>query len=121
MKGLVGQTSGFLPRDLQALVADAGANLYISQESETKKINSLSDDLHGVDIHQASQIDNSTEKLTAKEDFTKALDRSKKRNASALGAPKVTFTVFLLWCFLVCLSIYETSLHIFLLLEMHIT
>ncbi|CAD5311574.1 unnamed protein product [Arabidopsis thaliana] len=89
MKGLVGQTSGFLPRDLQALVADAGANLYISQESETKKINSLSDDLHGVDIHQASQIDNSTEKLTAKEDFTKALDRSKKRNASALGAPKV--------------------------------
>lgn len=96
MKGLVGQTSGFLPRDLRALVADAGANLYISQESETKKVNSLSDNLHGVDVHQASQLGNSSDALTAKEDFTKALDRSKKRNASALGAPKVTFIVFLL-------------------------
>lgn len=90
MKGLVGQTSGFLPRDLRALVADAGANLFISQESETKKINSLSDNLSGVDVDQASQLSNSSETLTAKEDFTKALDRSKKRNASALGAPKVT-------------------------------
>lgn len=89
MKGLVGQTSGFLPRDLRALVADAGANLFCSQESENKRINSLSDDLHGVDVDQASQLANSSETL-AKEDFTKALDRSKKRNASALGAPKVT-------------------------------
>ncbi|CAH2039065.1 unnamed protein product [Thlaspi arvense] len=85
VKGLVGQTSGFFPRDLHALVADAGANLFNSKESETEKINSLSDDLHGVDADQAS----SNEILTAKEDFTKALDRSKKRNASALGAPKV--------------------------------
>uniref|UniRef100_A0A1J3DC79 Peroxisomal ATPase PEX6 n=1 Tax=Noccaea caerulescens TaxID=107243 RepID=A0A1J3DC79_NOCCA len=89
VKGLVGQTSGFLPRDLRALVADAGANLFISQESKTKKINSVSDDLHGVDVEQESQLGNSSETLTAKEDFTKALDRSKKRNASALGAPKV--------------------------------
>ncbi|ESQ36631.1 hypothetical protein EUTSA_v10006717mg [Eutrema salsugineum] len=89
VKGLVGQTSGFLPRDLRALVADAGANLFISKESEAEKINSLSDDLHGVDADQTSQLGNSGETLTAKEDFTKALDRSKKRNASALGAPKV--------------------------------
>ncbi|KAL1216565.1 Peroxisomal ATPase PEX6 [Cardamine amara subsp. amara] len=89
LKGLVGQTSGFLPRDLRALVADAGANLFSSQESETKRINSLSDDLHGVDVDQANQLGNSSETSTAKEDFTKALDRSKKRNASALGAPKV--------------------------------
>ncbi|KFK42660.1 hypothetical protein AALP_AA1G023300 [Arabis alpina] len=81
LKGLVGQTSGFLPRDLRALVADAGANLFISKESETEKINSPSDDLHEVDVEQATQL--------AKEDFSKALDRSKKRNASALGAPKV--------------------------------
>lgn len=94
MKGLVGQTSGFLPRDLRALVADAGANLFISQESKTKKINSVSDDLHGVDVEQESQLGNSSETLTAKEDFTKALDRSKKRNASALGAPKVTLPQF---------------------------
>ncbi|CAN8295835.1 unnamed protein product [Cochlearia groenlandica] len=89
MKGLVGQTSGFLPRDLRALVADAGANLFISQESETNKMNSLSDDLHGVDVNQANQLGNINETLATKEDFTKALDRSKKRNASALGAPKV--------------------------------
>ncbi|XP_010457304.1 PREDICTED: peroxisome biogenesis protein 6 [Camelina sativa] len=90
LKGMVGQTSGFVPRDLRALVADAGANLFISQESETKKINYLSDNLSGVDvIDKASQLGNSSERLTGEEDFTKALDRSKKRNASALGAPKV--------------------------------
>lgn len=81
----MGQTSGFLPRDLCALVADAGANLFISKESETEKINSPSD------VDQANQFGYNSETLTAKEDFTKALDRSKKRNASALGAPKVTF------------------------------
>ncbi|KAJ4895188.1 Peroxisome biogenesis protein 6 [Raphanus sativus] len=89
VKGLVGQTSGFLPRDLRALVADAGANLFISKESETEKINPLSGDPLGVDVDQPSQLGNTTETQTAKDDFTKALDRSKKRNASALGAPKV--------------------------------
>lgn len=84
MKELVGQTSGFLPRDLRALVADAGANLFISKESETEKIDSLSGD-----VDQSSQLGNSSETLTAKDDFSKALDRSKKRNASALGAPNV--------------------------------
>ncbi|CAF2116913.1 BnaC08g45880D [Brassica napus] len=84
VKDLVGQTSGFLPRDLRALVADAGANLFISKESETEKIDSLSGD-----VDQSSQLGNSSETLTAKDDFSKALDRSKKRNASALGAPKV--------------------------------
>ncbi|XP_048597954.1 peroxisome biogenesis protein 6-like [Brassica napus] len=84
VKELVGQTSGFLPRDLRALVADAGANLFISKESETEKIDSLSGD-----VDQSSQLGNGSERLKAKDDFTKALDRSKKRNASALGAPKV--------------------------------
>ena len=90
MKELVGQTSGFLPRDLLALVADAGANLFNSKESETEKMNSLSGDPVGDDVDQSSQLDKSNETLTPKADFTKALDRSKKRNASALGAPKVT-------------------------------
>ncbi|KAF8111554.1 hypothetical protein N665_0074s0082 [Sinapis alba] len=89
VKELVGQTSGFLPRDLRALVADAGANLFISKESESEKVNSLSGDLLGVDVDQPSQLGNITETQKAKDDFTKALDRSKKRNASALGAPKV--------------------------------
>ncbi|XP_018511083.2 LOW QUALITY PROTEIN: peroxisome biogenesis protein 6 [Brassica rapa] len=89
VKELVGQTSGFLPRDLRALVADAGANLFNSKESETEKMNSLSGDHVGDDVDQSSQLDKSNETLIPKEDFTKALDRSKKRNASALGAPKV--------------------------------
>ncbi|KAF2559114.1 hypothetical protein F2Q68_00012778 [Brassica cretica] len=88
VKELVGQTSGFLPRDLRDLVADAGANLFNSKESETEK-NSQSGDHLGVDVDQLSQLSNISETLTPKEDFTKALDRSKKRNASALGAPKV--------------------------------
>ncbi|KAJ4898675.1 Peroxisome biogenesis protein 6 [Raphanus sativus] len=49
--------------------------LFLSKESESEKI----------------QLGNVTETQTAKDDFTKALGRSKKRNASALGAPKVTF------------------------------
>ncbi|CAN7138686.1 unnamed protein product [Brassica rapa subsp. narinosa] len=89
VKELVGQTSGFLPRDLRALVADAGANLFISKDSETEKMNSLSGDHVGDDVDQSSQLDKSNETLIPKEDFTKALDRSKKRNASALDAPKV--------------------------------
>ncbi|RID40084.1 hypothetical protein BRARA_J00151 [Brassica rapa] len=89
VKELVGQTSGFLPRDLRALVADAGANLFISKDSETEKMNSLSGDHVGDDVDQSSQLDKSNETLIPKEDFTKALDRSKKRNESALGAPKV--------------------------------
>ncbi|CAH8336730.1 unnamed protein product [Eruca vesicaria subsp. sativa] len=89
VKDLVGQTSGFLPRDLRALVADTGANLFMSKESETEKVNSLSGDLLGVNVDHSRQLGNSSETPTAKDDFTKALDRSKKRNASALGAPKV--------------------------------
>lgn len=103
MKGLVGQTSGFLPRDLRALVADAGANLFISKESETEKINPLSGDPLGVDVDQPSQLGNTTETQTAKDDFTKALDRSKKRNASALGAPKVTLPLCVSLTRLMCI------------------
>lgn len=71
-------------------MADAGANLFISKDSETEKMNSLSGDHVGDDVDQSSQLDKSNETLIPKEDFTKALDRSKKRNASALDAPKVT-------------------------------
>ncbi|XP_010556760.1 PREDICTED: peroxisome biogenesis protein 6 [Tarenaya hassleriana] len=89
VKSLVGQTSGFIPRDLCALVADAGANLFIRKESMMEKIYPLSDGHPRHNLEQGDQLDNTREPLTDKEDFTKALERSKKRNASALGAPKV--------------------------------
>lgn len=89
MKALVGQTSGFIPRDLRALVADAGANLFIRKESMMEKIDTLSNGHPRASLEQTDQLGNPREPLTGKEDFTKALERSKKRNASALGAPKV--------------------------------
>ncbi|KAJ0581835.1 putative AAA+ ATPase domain, ATPase, AAA-type, core [Helianthus annuus] len=71
-KDMVGQTSGFMPRDIRALIADASSSLVptngISFENkESQK-----------DIQPPS-----------KEFMSKALERSKKRNASALGTPKV--------------------------------
>ncbi|CAH1420486.1 unnamed protein product [Lactuca virosa] len=67
VKDLVGQTSGFMPRDIRALVADASSSLI-----------------------PLSINGSSFEKLgDSKEFMVKALERSKKRNASALGTPKV--------------------------------
>lgn len=80
IKDIVGQTSGFMPRDLNALIADAGANLIPrgnlpNEKVEPKELESNSNEV-------APQV-------LGKEDLTKALERSKKRNASALGTPKV--------------------------------
>ncbi|KAL0371415.1 UNVERIFIED_CONTAM: Peroxisome biogenesis protein 6 [Sesamum angustifolium] len=89
VKDIVGQTSGFMPRDLRAVVADAGANLI----SERKKLEPGNPDArHG--SFESNSIEDSS-KLgdvpldLGKENLTKALERSKKRNASALGTPKV--------------------------------
>nr|KAJ0213899.1 hypothetical protein LSAT_V11C400194630 [Lactuca sativa] len=65
VKGMVGQTSGFMPRDIRALVADASSSLIPINGSSLEKLG-----------------DN-------KEFMFKALERSMKRNASALGTPKV--------------------------------
>lgn len=90
MKDIVGQTSGFMPRDLCALVADTGANLISKSNFQTGKAeSSQSDDSVGVKAVQDTSS-NTTACLRGKEDLEKALERSKKRNASALGAPKVT-------------------------------
>ncbi|KAK9018319.1 hypothetical protein V6N11_001295 [Hibiscus sabdariffa] len=62
LNDMVGQTSGLMPRDLCALVADT-----------------VQDTSSNVAAH-----------LRGKEDLEKALERSKKRNAYALGAPKVS-------------------------------
>ncbi|PIA37783.1 hypothetical protein AQUCO_03000366v1 [Aquilegia coerulea] len=70
MKDVAEQTSGFTPRDICALVADAGAN-------------SMSRPFPG-EIASEPAFPN-----LSKEDITRALERSKKRIASALGTPKV--------------------------------
>ncbi|XP_062087439.1 peroxisomal ATPase PEX6 [Humulus lupulus] len=90
VKDIVGQTSGFMPRDMHALIADAGASLFSKVNTpidpdESKKLNrSL--------MFQADPDSESCESATqvlGKENLMKALERSKKRNASALGTPKV--------------------------------
>ncbi|KAL2345390.1 hypothetical protein Fmac_006675 [Flemingia macrophylla] len=86
VKEIVGQTSGYMPRDICALIADAGANLF-------PKVNKdVPDD---VDSSSSSKmaVDNNHRKdspqIPEKEDLLNALERSKKRNALALGTPKV--------------------------------
>lgn len=92
VKDMVGQTSGFMPRDLLALVADAGANLIPMSSVQTGKAESTqSDDPISVKAVQDKSSDSAAHSM-GKGDLEKALERSKKRNASALGAPKVTFT-----------------------------
>ncbi|KAK7396859.1 hypothetical protein VNO78_18021 [Psophocarpus tetragonolobus] len=90
VKEIVGQTSGYMPRDICALIADAGANLFPRNNAKVDK--DVSDD---VDSSFSSKMieDNNNRKvlpqIPGKEDLMNALERSKKRNASALGTPKV--------------------------------
>ncbi|KAG7025568.1 Peroxisome biogenesis protein 6 [Cucurbita argyrosperma subsp. argyrosperma] len=89
IKDVAAQTAGFMPRDLHALIADAGANLLTKVKSQTNKVEDET-----LESRLQSQVftDKSGEEkplVMEKEDFISSLDRSKKRNASALGAPKV--------------------------------
>ncbi|GFQ07914.1 peroxisome biogenesis protein 6, partial [Phtheirospermum japonicum] len=87
VKDMVGQTSGFTPRDLRALIADAGANLIPKSEKlDPEKSKHRSSDSNVID--DSSKISDASVNV-GKENLTKALERSKKRNASALGTPKV--------------------------------
>ncbi|XVE73268.1 hypothetical protein DITRI_Ditri11bG0103600 [Diplodiscus trichospermus] len=89
VKDIVGQTSGFMPRDLHALVADAGANLTPRNNFQTGKAESSQSD-DPIRVKAVSDASSNTASHSmGKDDLTKALERSKKRNASALGAPKV--------------------------------
>lgn len=90
IKDIVGQTSGFMPRDMDALIADAGASLFSSgnisiDPDEPKKLN------QSVQLQEEpdSKFSEVVPQMLGKENLTKALERSKKRNASALGTPKV--------------------------------
>lgn len=84
IKDVVGQSSGFMPRDIHALVADAGANLITRHQKVEPgdSDNSIEDKVKDNDSCKGPQIH-------GKDALAKALDRSKKRNASALGTPKV--------------------------------
>ncbi|CAI9767880.1 unnamed protein product [Fraxinus pennsylvanica] len=91
IKDIVGQTSGFLARDLRALVADAGANLISSTSFQEEKFGSVEKSKFSLDsnpVENCGPTENAPRNL-GKEDIIKALERSKKRNASALGTPKV--------------------------------
>ncbi|MCH89055.1 peroxisome biogenesis protein 6-like, partial [Trifolium medium] len=79
-----------MPRDMCALIADAGASLFPRSNAEVDK-----DEPEDTDSSLSSKVteDNNQSKVSAlkpgKEDLVNALERSKKRNASALGTPKV--------------------------------
>lgn len=85
IKDIAGQTSGFLPRDMRSLIADAGMNLiprdHINFDKADPGISGESSSLGSKEVQEP--------KILEKEDLFKALERSKKRNASALGTPKV--------------------------------
>lgn len=78
-----------MPRDMLGLVADIGANLICKptnwhpnverQELNDMKVSSLDD----------SNIQKEAPHTIGKDDFLKALERTKKRAASTLGTPKV--------------------------------
>ncbi|KAB1203639.1 Peroxisome biogenesis protein 6 [Morella rubra] len=80
IKEISGQTSGFMPRDIRALIADAGANLIPRVDVPLPKVEPKK-----VDMNSCEAVP----QVLGKEDLTKAMERSKKRNASALGTPKV--------------------------------
>ncbi|KAE9464038.1 hypothetical protein C3L33_04054, partial [Rhododendron williamsianum] len=92
IKDIAGQTSGFMPRDMCALIADVGASLIPRHniQSEQDEPSTLGEKKSLVlkPERDNKPCDNPSGVL-CKEDLAKALERSKKRNASALGTPKV--------------------------------
>lgn len=92
IKDIVGQTSGFMPRDIRALIADAGANLIPGEniQFDTSEPRNLGDtSSSGSKPVQDNKPKDNEKGVLGKENLVKALERSKKRNASALGTPKV--------------------------------
>ncbi|XP_077244463.1 peroxin 6 [Tasmannia lanceolata] len=92
LKEIVGQTSGFMPRDIHALIADTGANFLPPLSNERDQVDSRDSNQNRAVTFKPSEDRNSREYVAQnlrKEDLVKALERSKKRNASALGTPKV--------------------------------
>ncbi|XP_030461673.2 peroxisomal ATPase PEX6 isoform X2 [Syzygium oleosum] len=91
VRDIVGQTSGFIPRDLNALIADAGANMIPGSILHKNEVDS--GDFHNKSAEDKTVPENdvkeAVDQVLRKDDMAKALERSKKRNAVALGTPKV--------------------------------
>lgn len=86
VKDLAVQTSGFMPRDILALVADAGVSFahQVAVEKNSNEISKAEDILP-----TSSPTTQNEEKRFCKEDILSSLERAKKRNRAALGTPKV--------------------------------
>ncbi|KAM1583573.1 hypothetical protein PS1_031438 [Malus domestica] len=79
-----------MPRDIRALIADAGANLISRGNVPINSVKSEeSDGSLRSDAESDSKSSEVAPQVLGKDNLTKALERSKKRNASALGTPKV--------------------------------
>lgn len=92
VKDVVGQTSGFMARDINAFIADAGASLFHRGNVPIDSVES--GELNPSQRFQPESSSKSSEvesQVSGKEILTKALERSKKRNATALGTPKVSW------------------------------
>lgn len=87
----MGQTSGFMARDIHAFIADAGANLLCRGNVPIDSIESGELNPSGRFQPESSSKSSEVEsQISGKEILTKAWERSKKRNATALGTPNVS-------------------------------
>ncbi|KAF7003639.1 hypothetical protein CFC21_018936 [Triticum aestivum] len=84
VKDISVQTSGFMPRDILALVADAG----VSFAHKVTVEKSSNDELEDAPTASSSTTQKE-ENHFCKEDILSSLERAKKRNRAALGTPKV--------------------------------
>ncbi|KAF7018391.1 hypothetical protein CFC21_031691 [Triticum aestivum] len=84
VKDISVQTSGFMPRDILALVADAG----VSFAHKVAVEKSSNDELEDAPTASSSTTQKE-ENHFCKEDILSSLERAKKRNRAALGTPKV--------------------------------
>jgi peroxin-6 len=84
VKDISVQTSGFMPRDILALVADAGVSFAHKVAVEESSNDKLEDS-----IDASSSTTQNEENKFSKEDILSSLERAKKRNRAALGTPKV--------------------------------
>ena len=95
---MVGQTSGFMPRDIRALIADASSSLIptngISFEKEDPQKSGESSS-HASEPPKNIGSADVAPRPPAKEFMDKAPERSKKRNAKAPRTPKEMDDFFL--------------------------
>lgn len=84
IKDIIRQTSGFMPRDIHTLVADASVN-FLHKLSQSR-ITSVPED-----VDKKSMKYPVVTPCFLKEELSNALDRSKKRVSTSLGTPRVRF------------------------------